>query len=83
MMLRVDNTSYLNSCGTQILVICGKHDNYITNDTCDRMRVSLPKADFVVLEGSGHCSFLEEPKLSAQAISHFFTKTENKPIAYE
>ncbi|MDP3452070.1 MAG: alpha/beta hydrolase [Bacteroidales bacterium] len=74
MMLRVDNTSFLNSCDTPILVICGKHDNYITVEACDKMRVSLPKADFVVLENSGHCSFLEEPKLSAQAISLFYSK---------
>ncbi len=71
MMTRSDNTDYLNQSSTPLLILCGRHDNYITKESIDKMRESIPRAQFILFENSGHCSFLEEPKLSAEALLNF------------
>ncbi|NSW93297.1 MAG: alpha/beta hydrolase [Bacteroidales bacterium] len=53
------------------LWILGRHDNYINCDAI-QSKVRLPaNARLVILENSGHLGFIEEPQLSATALTQF------------
>jgi pimeloyl-ACP methyl ester carboxylesterase len=71
MMERPSREKVLSETNLPVLVIAGKHDNYIDYETIARS-IPLPSnAEFVTLEKSGHIGFIEEKEKSASAISDF------------
>jgi proline iminopeptidase len=61
-------TEDVNACAAQYrpkcnaLLLNGKHDWYTNSAQVRRLRDSLPQADLVELENSGHFPFIEEPE---------------------
>lgn len=71
MMQRPSREKLLREASIPVMVIAGKHDNYISFDDV-AAKISLPeRSEFVILERSGHIGFVEEPERSARAISDF------------
>lgn len=75
MMERPSRQEVLRETDIPVLVIAGKHDNYIPFDEVAK-KIPLPgKSKFVTLENSGHIGFIEEPEESAKAIYSFIKST--------
>lgn len=53
------------------LVIAGRHDRIVSLDQCKGLADSLPRANLIVLENSGHSAPEEEPDGVAMAIIKF------------
>lgn len=71
MMQRPSRENLLAETGTPVLLIAGKHDNYISFDEVAK-KIRLPEgASFVTLDSSGHIGFLEEPQKAAGTINDF------------
>lgn len=71
MMKRPSREDILRETDIPVLLIAGKHDNYIPFEDISQ-KISLPPGSvFTALENSGHTGFLEEPQKAAQAISNF------------
>ena len=71
MMKRPSREQLLAETKMPVMLVAGKHDNYISFKDVARS-VRLPEnATFVALENSGHIGFLEEPEKAAKAISEF------------
>ncbi len=71
MMARPSREDLLAETEIPVMLIAGKHDNYIPFDDIAR-KIRLPEgACFVTLENSGHIGFVEEPEKSAEEISGF------------
>ena len=71
MMSRPSRLHIMEEGRVPCLWILGRHDNYIQCDSV-QARVRLPfNAKVVILENSGHLGFIEEPQVSATALSQF------------
>lgn len=71
MMARPSRLHIMEEGRVPCLWILGRHDNYIQCDPV-QARVRLPgNAKVVILENSGHLGFIEEPQISAAALSQF------------
>jgi pimeloyl-ACP methyl ester carboxylesterase len=71
MMARPSREALLAETNIPVMLIAGKHDNYIPFEDIAK-KTRLPEgALFVTLENSGHIGFLEEPAKSAKEISGF------------
>lgn len=71
MMQRPSREKVLRETDLPVLVIAGKHDNYISFENVAK-KIPLPgKSGFVVLEGSGHIGFLEEPEKAVKELAGF------------
>jgi len=53
------------------MFIFGRKDNYISNETADLLIAKYPQATVLLLENSGHMGFIEESKVSLEAIQKF------------
>ncbi len=74
MMERPSRERVLKETSVPVLVIAGKHDNYISYEEIAK-KIPLPeKSKFVTLDNSGHIGFLEEPEKSVRAISDFLDR---------
>ncbi len=74
MMERPSREKILKETNLPVLLIAGKHDNYISFEDIAK-KIKLPgKAQFLALENSGHIGFIEEPEKAAKAISSFVTE---------
>lgn len=56
------------------LVIWGRHDPYIPVAQAERQRETFPRAEVVVLDGSGHWPFADEPERVAELVTGFLRK---------
>ena len=71
MMQRPSREDLLSETTVPVLLVAGKHDNYIPFEEIAK-KIRLPEgAGFVALENSGHIGFLEEPEKTAKAVSGF------------
>jgi len=71
MMARPSREALLAETKIPVMLIAGKHDNYIPFEDIAK-KIRLPEgASFVTLENSGHIGFLEEPEKAANEISNF------------
>ena len=71
MIERPSREKILAQTDIPVLLIAGKHDNYISCEDLAK-KIILPEgAQFILLENSGHIGFLEEPEKAAGAISDF------------
>lgn len=79
MIKRPSRHELLEKGDIPLLLILGKHDNYIPFEEM-RSRISLPhNAELLVLERSGHLGFVEEKEKSQEAIMDFYRR---QPEAY-
>jgi pimeloyl-ACP methyl ester carboxylesterase/flavin-dependent dehydrogenase len=65
------------------LVIWGKHDPYLPVALAARQREVFPDAEVVVLEGSGHWPFADDPDRVAQAVVPFLRRVTGHAAAAE
>ncbi len=56
------------------LVIWGRHDPYLPVAYAERQREVFPEAEVVVLDGSGHWPFVDEPEEVAGALTPFLER---------
>ncbi|MEA1887609.1 MAG: alpha/beta hydrolase [Bacteroidota bacterium] len=74
MISRPSRIEILEKGDIPLLMILGKHDNYIPFNEVKDM-IKLPANDeMLVLEKSGHLGFIEEKEKSQQAIINFYNK---------
>jgi pimeloyl-ACP methyl ester carboxylesterase len=73
MMERPSREKILADTSLPVLLIAGKHDNYIDYENVSK-NITLPSnGKFITLEDSGHIGFLEEREKTASAIAGFMT----------
>jgi pimeloyl-ACP methyl ester carboxylesterase len=53
------------------LVVWGRHDPYLPVEHAERQRRAFPSANIVVLDGSGHWPFADDPERVADAVVPF------------
>jgi pimeloyl-ACP methyl ester carboxylesterase len=71
MMQRPSREKLLRETALPVLVIAGKHDNYISFENV-ALKIPLPgNSRFLALENSGHIGFLEEPDKVAEILAGF------------
>ncbi|MDR3247078.1 MAG: alpha/beta hydrolase [Prevotellaceae bacterium] len=68
---RKDMNAFMAKFDKPLLLIFGKKDKYIQEDTAKGLIEKFPAAKAVLLENSGHAGFLEEPELSSQILKEF------------
>ncbi len=74
MISRPSRIKILEQGDIPLLMIFGKHDNYIPYQVI-RNKIQLPwNAKIIVLDTSGHLGFVEEKKNSLKAITDFYNK---------
>lgn len=56
------------------LVVWGRHDAYIPFVYAERQRETFPSAEVVVLDGSGHWPFIDDPETVATAVVPFLRR---------
>lgn len=64
MTIRIDTTIQLKNINQSILSIAGVRDPFLTEETARNLAIEL-KAEFYLLDQSGHMGFIEEPVTSA------------------
>ncbi len=70
MMERPDNTELLKSI-PKLLIIFGDSDTYITKEIVAKIEENAPNACSILIEESGHNSFIEQPEKTLAAIKEF------------
>ena len=56
------------------LVIWGRHDPYVAVEQAERQRETFPTAEVVILDGSGHWPFADDPEATAGALVPFLQR---------
>jgi len=74
MVSRTDTTENLSKINIPTLVICGSEDKLSPPDVMKSMADKIPNANFVLVEGSGHMTPIENPPAVNKAISYFLIK---------
>ena len=69
MKQRPDRTHILKDPSIPLLLIGGMKDNYIPADVFEKLVFLAPHASVLRLKESGHMGFIEEPRVSAEAIA--------------
>ncbi len=73
MMNRPDSTSMLAGIACPTLVIASDEDQVTPADAARAMARAIPGAEFVLVEGAGHLSNLEQPESFNQIVTRFTT----------
>jgi pimeloyl-ACP methyl ester carboxylesterase len=71
MKARKDMNDFLAAFDKPLLMMFGKKDNYISEETARTLTEKFPKAQVATLENSGHAGFLEEPEAAARSLVKF------------
>lgn len=74
MAARKDRNHVIASLPSPVLMIFGKKDNLISNDTAINLEKKHSQHHTAWLEKSGHMGFIEEPDQTANAILSFLTE---------
>jgi pimeloyl-ACP methyl ester carboxylesterase len=74
MVSRTDTTESLSKIKIPTLVICGSEDKLSPPDVMKLMADKIPDANFILVEGSGHMTPIENPQEVNKAIKDFLTK---------
>lgn len=77
MTTRIDTTIQLKNVNQSILSIAGAHDPFITEETARNLAIEL-KAEFSLLDQSGHMGFMEEPVTSAAKLRSWILAGKQK-----
>ena len=65
---RADHTEFLNTFAKPLLWIFGKKDRFILEEQAQCILRNFPQGQGILLEGVGHCCFLEEAQATAASI---------------
>jgi pimeloyl-ACP methyl ester carboxylesterase len=65
------------------LVVWGKHDPYLPVALANRQREVFSDAEVVILEGSGHWPFTDDPEAVARAVVPFLRRVMDHDVAGE
>ncbi|MDR1887315.1 MAG: alpha/beta hydrolase [Prevotellaceae bacterium] len=68
---RKDMNPFLAGFDKPLLLIFGRKDKYISENTAAGLIEKFPNAEILMLENSGHAGFLEEPEICAQKLIEF------------
>lgn len=71
LMVREDNLELLSATQKPILFIFGDSDSYLTVEKAETILNKLPNSKGVFVAGTGHNSFLEEPKSTLNGVLNF------------
>ena len=71
---REDMNEFLLTYSKPLLLVLGKHDNFISWDAAEKFIDKFKNADVLVLENSGHAGFIEEQNSSEQGLLAFAAK---------
>jgi 3-oxoadipate enol-lactonase len=74
MVSRTDTTESLSKIKIPTLVICGSEDKLSPPDVMKSMADKIPNANFVLVEGAGHMTPIENPQAVNKAIRDFLIK---------
>jgi 3-oxoadipate enol-lactonase len=74
MVSRTDTTENLSKINIPTLVICGSEDRLSPPDVMKSMADKIPNANFVLVEGAGHMTPIENPQAVNKAIRDFLIK---------
>lgn len=61
----------LGEVASPMLVLAGRHDRTCVPEAAEAIAAGVPEAQLLVLEGSGHMTFVEEPEVYVEAVSRF------------
>jgi pimeloyl-ACP methyl ester carboxylesterase len=74
MKVREDMNTFLEATNLPHMFVFGMKDYYISSEVAQGLASKFPKAETLFLENSGHMGFVEEPKVSLEAIVTFTQK---------
>jgi len=74
MVCRTNTTENLSKIKIPTLVICGSEDKLSPPDVMKSMANKIPNANFVLVEGAGHMTPIENPQVVNKAIRDFLIK---------
>ena len=69
--VRRNREELMQNSGKPLLVVLGRHDNYIAFENMKAVALATPRTTLAVLEHSGHNGFLEEPEALIGVIRTF------------
>ena len=55
-----------------VLVMCGSKDTVTPEDGCRKVAAAFANSSYETLPGLGHASYVESPRMVADAIDRFF-----------
>jgi len=61
----------LEKVSVPVQVLLGEHDKLVPQSLGEYVQQKLPRADLVIVKGSGHAPFISHPKLVAEKVHHF------------
>jgi 3-oxoadipate enol-lactonase len=73
---RTDTTSYLSKIKLPTLVICGSEDKLSPPSVMKEMSDQIPNSNFVIVEGAGHMTPIENPETVNKSIKDFLTNNK-------
>jgi len=65
----------LRSIQSRTLVLWGRHDPLLVPSIAERLAKTMPNAELLIFEGSGHSPMLEEPSRFNRAVREFLDST--------
>ena len=76
MARRPDRSSLLEKLAVPLLLVHSTEDQFIPVERARALAERLPKARYVEIAGTGHCSPLEAPELVAKALAELVVRVE-------
>ena len=74
MAARTDTSNTLNKISVPTLIICGSEDKLSSPDVMMAMADKIKDSEFVLVEGAGHMTPIEKPKIVTDAIRNFLKR---------
>jgi pimeloyl-ACP methyl ester carboxylesterase len=74
MAARIDTTDILSKIKIPTLIICGTEDKLSPPDVMMAMSDKINGSEFQLVDGAGHMSPIEKPKIVNDAIRNFLKK---------
>ena len=71
---RTDTTESLSNINLPVLIICGSEDKLSPPDVMKSIADKIPNANFILVEGAGHMTPIENPRTVNKAIKDFLIK---------
>ena len=71
---RRDNFEYLKNINVPTLVIAGEKDYFFSLEVVKKVANEIPKAQFEIIQDSGHLPNMEKPKEFNELIRNFYQK---------
>ena len=73
---RTDTTGYLSKIKLPTLVVCGSEDKLSPPNVMKAIADQIPNSKFVIVEGSGHMTPIENLQMVNKSIKEFLLKNK-------